>query len=209
MRLGEVCSLQWRQINWIEGNVFLQAEDTKTKTPRVLYLTGDLYRVLMAWKTRCEIKWPACSWICHRGGIRLQGLKRSQRKACGAVGLERMVMDEKKKRLVWDGRIPHDFGRTAVRNMVRAGVPEKVAMTISGYKTRSVFARYNIVNERDLEQAARSLSAYFEQQTITLAVTLAELKGESSGVANRQQVESSIRFLEPASGIEPPTCGLR
>jgi integrase len=67
MRLGEVCSLQWRQINWIEGNVFLQAEDTKTKTPRVLYLTGDLYRVLLAWKTRCENKWPACSWICHRG----------------------------------------------------------------------------------------------------------------------------------------------
>ncbi len=67
MRMGEVCSLQWRQINWTEGKLFLQAEDTKTKTPRVLYLTGDLYRVLLAWKTRCENKWPACSWICHRG----------------------------------------------------------------------------------------------------------------------------------------------
>ena len=209
MRMGEVCSLQWRQINWTEGKLFLQAEDTKTKTPRVLYLTGNLYRVLMAWKTRCENKWPTCQWICHRGGIRLQCLKRSWRKACEAVGLGRMVMNEKKKRLVWDGRIPHDFRRTAVRNMVRAGVPEKVAMAISGHKTRSVFDRYNIVNERDLEQAARSLTAYFENQTVTLAVTLAELRGESSGVANRQQVDSSGIFLEPASGIEPPTCGLR
>ncbi len=100
MRMGEVCSLQWRQINWTEGKLFLQAQDTKTNTPRVLYLTGDLYRVLLALKTRCELKWPACPWICHRGGIRLQSLKHSWRKACERVGLGGMVKDEKKKHLV-------------------------------------------------------------------------------------------------------------
>ncbi|MGB3397592.1 MAG: hypothetical protein WBB60_14205, partial [Nitrospira sp.] len=65
------------------------------------------------------------------------------RKACERVGLGEMVNDEKKKRLVWVGRIPRSFRRTAVRNMVRAGVTEKVAMSISGHKTRSVFDRYN------------------------------------------------------------------
>ena len=149
--------MQWSQVNMSDGKLFLKAQDMKTEMPQVLYLTEDLYRVLEVWKWRCEEKWSSCPWICHRGGIQLRSLKDSWRQACVRVGLSKMAEDKEKRREVWQGRIPHDFRRTAVHNMVRAGIPEKMSMAISGHTTRSVFDRYNIVNKADLKAAATRL----------------------------------------------------
>jgi integrase len=78
-----------------------------------------------------------CPFVFHRDSKPILSLRAAWRSACEAAGVP--------------GKLMHDFRRAAVRNLVRAGVPDTVAMKLTGHKTRSVFDRYNVTSGADLE----------------------------------------------------------
>ena len=155
---SEVLMLQWRQIDMKAGTARLDPFSTKNDEGRLFpfSMLAELRGVLEAQQAATQALERSTGqivpWVFHESGrpfvdasqrMREQ-VRRAWKAACKSAGLP--------------GRIPHDFRRTAVRNLVRAGVPERVAMQLTGHKTRSVFDRYDIVNEADLQEATRRLS---------------------------------------------------
>lgn len=137
------------------AEIRLDAGTTKNGEGRVFPMTVELRRVLKAREAeRDRVKAgfivPQVFFrqvVEERGGDKkpqaIISLNKAWKNACIAAECP--------------GRIPHDLRRTAVRNLVRAGIPERVAMEMTGHKTRSVFERYNITSVGDLRDAARLL----------------------------------------------------
>jgi integrase len=144
-RCKEIATLEWRDIQ--APTIRLRPEVSKNAEGRVLIAVGTLAEILARrWAARKD----RVPLVFHRDGRRIMNFYKAWRKACTQAGVP--------------GRLFHDLRRTAVRNMIRAGVPERIAMTISGHKTRSIFDRYNIVNEVDIRQGLLQTQAYLAQE---------------------------------------------
>jgi integrase len=157
-RRAEILSLQWRQVDLLERVVRLDPGTTKSGEGRMIPLAGEVYDALAMQRALRDQEHPECPWVFFHGdGEPLRDFRAAWESAAKAAGLA----DEAGR----PTKLFHDLRRTGVRNLIRAGVPERVAMSISGHKTRSVFDRYNVVAESDLKDAARRLGEYLGKKT--------------------------------------------
>jgi integrase len=171
LRRGEILSLNWSQVDWEAGILRLEGRQTKSRHPRTAPLYGDLRSELKrAWERRGD-----CPFLIQYEGHGVTEIKRAWNTARKAVKLPDVLV--------------HDLRRTAVRNMIRAGVSQKVCMEISGHRTTHVFQRYDITDERDIVDAGKKLAAYLKKQSRPLRHA-AKLKSSHKVATTKRALKS-------------------
>lgn len=141
-RISELLNLKVGQVDLQERIIRLETGTTKNKKGRVVKMTNTVFQLM---EQCCTGKGPE-DYVFTRDGKPVRDFRVTWENCCTAAGCP--------------GLLFHDLRRTAVRNMVRAGIPEHQAMKISGHKTRSVFDRYDIVNERDISDSVQKLEVH-------------------------------------------------
>jgi integrase len=158
----EILGLTWARVDLHAATVRLDPGTTKNREGRTVYLVEELYDTLITLKVDRDRWYPECPWVFHRRGRQIKDFREAWRVACQTVGLE--------------GKLFHDFRRTAVRNMIQAGIAERVVQQISGHKTRAVLDRYHIVSDHDLREATTRHARYAARAMVTKAVTVGQVE---------------------------------
>ena len=150
---SEILSMEWRQVDRKAGEMRLDPGTTKNKAGRVFPFTTEL-RALFEnlWKEHeaLQKQGTICRSVFHRNGRRIKSIRKAWADACVAAGCP--------------GRIPHDLRRSAIRNMERRGLSRSVAMQLTGHKTESVYRRYAITSDADLQEGVRRLEGNFPER---------------------------------------------
>jgi integrase len=164
-RKGEIVEMTWDQVDMRSGEVRLF--DSKNGRGRVLEFDDDLKALMekrLALRTFDGPNGPALSaYVFHDKGAPVIDFRKSWQRACIAAGVGRMVKDETDpdgEREFYVGRLFHDLRRSAIRDLVRAGVSPTIARGISGHQSDEVFARYDIVSTKDMKDALAKAQRY-------------------------------------------------
>lgn len=176
-RKREILGLRWRDVDLAAGMVRLEPGTTKNGKGRTFAFGAlpELAELLKAQREATSAVERATGaivpWVFHRnGGQPIRSYDIAWHSACDRAAHEksRDANGEEVRLLVRPqllGRLVHDFRRSAVRNLERAGVPRSVAMKITGHLTESVYTRYAVVAEGDLNDAAAKLATLHESQS--------------------------------------------
>ena len=135
-RKQEILGLTWEEIDEAGGVIRLSSARSKTLVGRVLPISQPIAEAIARRRARRD---PDSPLVFHRDGIPIRRWRTAWRTACQAAGVPT--------------RFLHDCRRTAARNLIRASVPERVAMLLTGHKSRAIFDRYNIIHEQELLDA--------------------------------------------------------
>jgi integrase len=154
MRLGEIRNLKWENVDLAEKSIRLYQDETKTGEPRTVPLIGELPAMFKS------LRQESRSAYVFGDRAPLGSFRNAWQTACVRAGLGKKGEPLENGYVPYTGITPHDLRRSVVRNLVCSGVPEEIAMAISGHKTRALFDRYNIVSERDLSEAGAKVTAY-------------------------------------------------
>ena len=145
-RKNEILGLTWDELDEAGGVIRLSPARSKTLVGRILPMSQPIAEALACRRARRD---PDSPLVFHRDGIPVRRWRTAWRTACQTAGVPT--------------RFLHDCRRTAARNLIRASVPERVAMLLTGHKSRAIFDRYNIINEQELLEAGDQLVAYLAQ----------------------------------------------
>lgn len=178
-RKGQVASLMWADVDRSAGVIIARAEHVKNGRAHKIVLEGELKNIIeRRWASR-DYESPTgpgiSQYVFHRNGEPVRDPRRAWAFACKAAGLMKPKLDKQGKPVIEiingketvvmkPTRLFHDLRRSGVRNMVRAGVRETVAMAISGHRTRAIFDRYNITSDDDPRQAVRQTQEHLNTQ---------------------------------------------
>ena len=161
-RKSELLKMHVRQVDLLNRTITLDPGTTKNDDAREVTMTQEVFDLLAA----CVVgKQPEDFVFTRKNGKPVRDFHESWEKLCIAAGVPGLLL--------------HDLRRSAVRNMIRRGVPERVAMAISGHKTRTVFERYNIVSPSDLREAARKIEQGKQDVSKTMAPEVARAQAEA------------------------------
>jgi len=152
-RKSAVAGLEWSDVRG--GNIYLRGVLSKNRKPYFVPVMGELIPLIERRKQARSVETAnglvLSNLVFHRNGLPIREFRKSWATACRCAGCK--------------GTLIHDLRRSSARNLIRSGVTMDVAKRVGGWKTDSIFSRYNITSEEDLREAMQKVTQYNEAES--------------------------------------------